>query len=89
MDGEYIVVFKQDAEDHESKSLLSSIIIDIFDYKLITVTVVVLHHKQHVESVAKFIGLNHEVRREFNIGTSNYFRGYSVRMDDRSVFMFS
>ena len=29
IDGEYIVVFKQDAEDRESKSLRSAIIIDI------------------------------------------------------------
>ena len=27
VDGEYIVVFKQDAQDHESKSLRSSIIL--------------------------------------------------------------
>ena len=33
--------------------------------------------------MAKFIGINHEVRHEFNIGTSNRFHGYSAKMDDR------
>ena len=35
--------------------------------------------------MAKFIGINHDIRHEFNIGTSNRFRGYSAKMDDRSA----
>ena len=82
IDGEYVIVFKQDAQDHESKSLQSSIY--IFG-NLILVTVAVEHHKQHVHNTAKFIGINHEIRHEFNIGTSSHFRGYSAKMDDKSA----
>ena len=46
---------------------------------------VVEHYKQYVQVVAKFIGINHEIRHEFKIGTSNRFRGYSAKMDDRLV----
>ena len=35
--------------------------------------------------MAKFIGINHDIHHEFDIGTSNRFRGYSAKMDDRSV----
>ena len=50
---------------------------------------VVEHYKRYAQVMAKFIGINHEVRHEFNIGTSNRFRGYSAKMDDRSVLIFS
>ena len=46
---------------------------------------VVERYKQYVQVVAKFIGIHHEIRHEFKIGTSNHFRGYSAKMDDRLV----
>ena len=45
--------------------------------------IIVEHYKRYAQVMAKFIGINHEVRHEFNISTSNRFRGYSAKMDDR------
>ena len=44
-------------------------------------------HKQHVHNTARYAGINHKIRHEFNIGTSGRFRGYSAQMDDRLVPM--
>ena len=82
--GEYIVVFKQDTEDDESK----------FDCRCLnrsywSLNVAVERYKQHVHNMAELIGINHEIRHEFSIGTSNRFRGYSAKMDDRWVIAFS
>ena len=40
-------------------------------------------HMQHVHNVAKLVGVNHEVRHEFNFGTSSRFCGYSAKMANR------
>ena len=69
------------------QQLLSISCVSLSNYR--SLNVAVEHYKQYVHSMANFLGINHEIRHEFNIGTSSRFRGYSAKMDDRLAVTFN
>ena len=69
--------------------------VGLFDDQLDVVTIgqslndVVERCKLHIQNMAKFIGINHDIHHEFNISPSSRFRGYSAKMDDRSAINYT